>query len=168
MVPVFLLLTVSGTTSYVWLTSIIAPLWRGIVMTARAVRGDGRWAAFPLAFGGAALSTAALATIVLVVAINAPATAVWIAQGPELSYGLALGAAVWGLRAALLGVPRFSSSVETEMAVAIAVLTAANADVLRRIEQKYAAGLSAQPSSARYNDVHRGGRLRPSSSQVLR
>src|SRR5262245_10237418 len=129
MVPVFLLLTVSGTTSYIWLTSIIAPLWSGIVMTARAVRGDGWWAAFPLAFGGAVLSTVAFATIVLILAINAPRAALWVSQGQELSYGLAVGAAVWGMRTALLGAPRFSRTVETEMAVAIAVLTTANADV---------------------------------------
>jgi hypothetical protein len=166
MVPVFLLLTVSGTTTYIWLTSIVAPLWSGIVITARAVRGDGWWAAFPLAFGGAALSTTALATIVLILAINAPASAVWIAQGQELSYGLAVGAAVWGMRAALLGVPRFSRGVETEMALAIAVLAAANADVLRRIERRFAAELSPSPSSARYSDVPGGGRLEPTSSQA--
>jgi hypothetical protein len=168
MVPVFLLLTVSGTTSYIWLTSIIAPLWSGIVMTAKAVRGDGWWPAFPLAFGGAALSTASLATIVLVLAINAPAAALWIAQGQELGYGLAVGAAVWGMRAALLGVPRFSRGVETEMAVAIAVLATANADVLRRIERRYAAELNGPPSSRRYRNVPGGGRLRPSSSQAIR
>jgi hypothetical protein len=168
MVPVFLLLTASGTTSYIWLTSIIAPLWNGIVMTARAVRGDGWWAAFPLAFGGAALSTAALATIVLVLAINAPAAALWVSQGQELSYGLAVGAAVWGMRTALLGVPRFSRSIETEMAVAIAMLAVTNADVLRRIERRYAAQLNRPSSSVRYSDVPGGGRLRPSSSEAIR
>lgn len=116
------MVVVSGLTGYFWLTLAGAPIAGAIRVSARALHGTGWPAAWPVALGSATLVTATAAATLVMLIIAAPGAGLFAITGPELLFGLKIGAILWVSRAIVFGLPRVAPRWELEIALAAAAL----------------------------------------------
>jgi hypothetical protein len=137
----------AGTSVYVWLSLVAAPLVSGVLGIARAPLDGESWRGGALALSTAVLWTLIAGSAVVLLAAAAPRAIVAIAHSPVLPVAVLAGLTLWIARSLWLGMPRLS--VDAEVASALAIVSLVNDDrqMLRRVEQLYIERVLARPTS---------------------
>ncbi len=157
MVGPIALTTLMGAITYVWLTIVGHPLWRGLRATLDAADGawlpgsdpyrritrsapDGvvGWAAgLPLATAMAVLAAAIPTAACALIAMAYPATATALPELAGVPLGLVAGLSIWMARAAIFGLPRAAPDIEMALALAVVVLKNDDPRMLSRVGEQY-------------------------------
>ena len=129
--------TLTGTATYVWLTTVARPLSCGVKSSFHPSHGEGWREALPLALGIAGIATAVPAAAAVLLTMWAPAMAPHVIDSTWLTLGAVIGGAVWCARAAAVGIPRMPADLELALALAAVSLTTGDAARLSRAERRY-------------------------------
>jgi hypothetical protein len=137
MVGPIALTTLMGAISYMWLTVVGHPLWRGLRATLRTRTGGGWAAGLPLTAAMACLAAAIPTAACTLMAMAYPAAAAALPEWAGIPVGLVAGVSTWIARVVMFGMPRASPDVEVALALAVIALKSDDPGMLSRIEGQY-------------------------------
>ena len=131
------LTTLMGAISYMWLTVVGHPLWRGLRATLQTRSGGGWAAGLPLTGAMAVLAAAIPAAACTLMTMVYPSAAAALPDWAGMPFGLLVGLFTWLARTVLFGIPRASPDVELALALAVVALKNDDPGNLSRIEGQY-------------------------------